>query len=70
MTLSDWVVFVRVVSCIVLTNTGLVEAVISLWRSRREAAMSFLDDREGQHQQHLIDNAQSLLANYAEAAEK
>jgi hypothetical protein len=70
MTLSDWVIFVRVVSCIVLTNTGLAEDVISLWSPLREAAMYFLDYREGQHQPHLIDNAQSLLAYYPKAAEK
>jgi hypothetical protein len=70
MTMSDWVVFVRVVSPMILLNSGVPECVLKLWSPLRQAAMYFLDYREGQHQQHLIDNAQNLLAQYAKLAEQ
>jgi hypothetical protein len=70
MTMSDWTIFVRVVSPMLLHNAGVPECVLELWRPLRRAAMYFLDYREGQHQQHLIDTAQNLMAKYSLLAEQ
>ena len=67
--MSDWVTFLRVVSPYVLCNVGLPQDVLRLWTPLRAGAMYFLDYRQGQHQPHLIDAAQSKLCEYAYFAE-
>ena len=70
MTMSDWIIFLRVVSPIILHNAGVNEDVLRLWEPLRKGAMYFLDYREGQHQPSLIDAAQNYLCQYAYLAER
>jgi hypothetical protein len=68
--MSDWATFLRLMSPYVLCNAGVHEDVLALWAPLREAAMHFLDYREGQHNASNIDRAQDLMAHYARLAEQ
>jgi hypothetical protein len=70
MTMSDWVTFVRLMSPYVLYNSGVHDDILALWSPLRQAAVYFLDYREGQHDTTSINAAQDLLAHYARLCEK
>jgi hypothetical protein len=70
MTMYDWIVFVRLVSPYCMHNAGVPEEVLELWTPVRQAAVYFLDYKEGQHQEGLIDKAQNLLTLYSWLAEQ
>jgi hypothetical protein len=70
MTMSDWIVFVRVLSPYLLYNCGVHDDVLKLWSPLRQAAVYFLDYKEGQHHTALIRKAQDMLAAYAHHAER
>ncbi len=70
MTMNDWSVFVRALSPYLLHTCGAHEDVLKLWAPLRKATVYFLDYREGQHCQSLVDKAQDWLGRYARLAER
>jgi hypothetical protein len=70
MTLNDWSVFVRALSPYLMHACGVHDDIVKLWTPLRKAALYFLDYREGQHHDKLVNKAQDWLARYARLAER
>jgi hypothetical protein len=70
MTLNDWSVFVRALSPYLMHSCGVHNDILQLWASLSKAALYFLDYREGQHRDDLVNKAQDWLARYASLAEQ
>jgi len=69
MTMSDWQVFISVVSPLVCSADSFPKEVLDLWAPLRKALLYFTRYSDGQHTKARWDDARNSLLSYARLAE-
>lgn len=70
MSMSDWQVFISVLSPIVCLHAGFPHAVMDLWEPLRNTLLYFTMYHKGQDTEERLHTAQDSLMEYAMLAEK
>ena len=70
MTMSDWQVFISVVSPLVCSADSFPKEVLDLWAPLRKALLYFTRYSDGQHTKARWDDARNSLLSYARLAEQ
>jgi len=70
MTMSDWQVFISVVSPLVCSADRFPKEVLALWAPLRKALLYFTRYSDGQHTKAGWEEARGSLLSYARLAEK
>lgn len=70
MSMSDWIVFIDVVSPVVCSDPSFPQEVMNLWAPLRQALLYFTKYRPGQHNEAMLQKGQEAFVEYSQLAQK